>query len=62
MGKVKEYITANDNRFYGIFLLSMVAFFGIISTFWMFAVSGFIVSGIFLFFYHTIIKRKSIFS
>ena len=56
--RVKLWATKTDERFYYIFLLSCILFFGVLSIFNILAVGALSSSVLFLLFYETIMKKK----
>jgi hypothetical protein len=53
-----RWLIAKDERFYFLFLISVIIFFGILTVISRVFVSGVIVAGVWLIFYQTIIRRK----
>jgi len=53
-----KWLLAKDERFYVLFLVGAMIFFGILSMLTLLVVSGFIVAGMWLLFYYTVIKRE----
>ena len=56
--RVKRWLTRTDERFYHVFLLSLIILFGIASFFNILAVGALMSSAMFLLFYETIMKKK----
>ncbi len=55
-----NWLVSRDERFYRSFLLGMLAFFAVLTYFWMLAAGALVATGMWWIFYETIVVKRSL--